>query len=141
MQVLRSVRALTVLAALFGAAACTDDDTGTGPTRAEVAGDYEATTFTATSGFLTEDILQAGGSLTLTLAARGILTGHITVPSQGVDQDLLGTWSLRGNTVDIDDVPGVDTFLASLELEVRGNTLVGDRVFDGVRVQVVMAKQ
>ena len=54
---------------------------------------------------------------------------------------LLGTWSLQGNTVDIGDVPGVDTFLADLELEVRGNTLVGDRVFDGVRVQVVMAKQ
>jgi hypothetical protein len=141
MKLLRTLRTLTVTVGLLGVAACGDDDSGTGLDAGDVAGTYRATSLTTTSGGVTEDVLRAGGSLTLRLLQGGILTGHITVPSEGVNQDFAGTWRLEGNEVDVGDLPGIDSFVEDLEFEVRGNTLVGDRVFDGVRVQVVMTKQ
>jgi hypothetical protein len=141
MRLLRALRTLALSGAVLGTVACDDDDRGTGPTAAQVAGTYHATTLTASTGSFTQDVLQSGGSLTLRLLDRGILTGHITIPSEGVDTDLIGTWRLEGNTVSIDDVPGADTFLEDLELVVRGNTLVADEVFDGVRIQAVMTKR
>jgi hypothetical protein len=141
MQLLRSLRTLALAGALLGAAACDDDDTATNPTTAGVAGIYEATTFTASQGPITQDILRSGGALTLRLLDRSILTGHLAIPTEGIDTDLIGTWNLRGNTVDIDDVPGADTFVEDLEFDVRGNTLAADQVFDGVRMRIVLQKQ
>ena len=142
MQLTKFLRILPLAGALLGAAACdNDDDSPTAPTAAQVAGSYQATTLKATSGSITQDILQAGGTLTLQLAESGTLTGHITIPTEAVNEDFTGTWDLEGNEVDIEDVPGTDTFVEDLEFDVVGNTLVADRVFDGVRVQVVMTKQ
>ena len=140
MKLPRTARTLVFGGALLGAAACDDDDP-TAPTVAEVAGTYRATTLNVTIMTVVQDVLRDGGSLTFELAENGALTGQLRIPNEGVDENFVGTWRLEGDEVDIEDVPGTDTFVEDLEFDVRGNTLRADRVIDGVRVQVVMTKQ
>ena len=85
-------------------AACSDDDP-TAPTMSQVAGSYRATTFTATSGAATLDVLQSGGSLTAQFDASGTVTGHVKIPSEAVDEDFAGTWKIDGGEVEIEEVP------------------------------------
>jgi len=140
MKLLSIVRACISASVLLGALAC-DDDSPTAPTMAEVVGAYRATTLKVTAIPITQDVLKSGGSLTFDLVADGTLTGHLKVPSEGVDQDFAGTWRLDGDEVDIEDIPEVDTFVEDLDFNVRGNTLRADRIIDRVRIQVVMTKQ
>ena len=141
MQLARRLSAFAFTAALLLGAACSnDDDAPTGPTVAKVAGNYRATRFTATSGSLSQDILQTGGSLTATFNSNGSLTGHVTVPTQSVDEDFTGQWKLVNGEVEIEQVP-TDIFVEDLKFSVVGNTLVGDETFSGVRVQVTLTKQ
>ena len=83
--VARTFAAAALAVALSAGAACSDDDDPTGPSVADVAGSYTATRLTATSPLGTQDILQAGGSLTMQFAESGVVTGHVTIPSQSVD--------------------------------------------------------
>jgi len=141
MQLVRRLSALAFTGALLLGAACSNNDDGpTGPTVAKVAGNYRATRFTATSGSLSQDILQTGGSLTATFKSDGTLTGHVTVPTQSVDEDFTGQWKLVNGEVEIEQVP-TDIFVEDLTFSVVGNTLVGDETFSGVRVQVTLTKQ
>ena len=141
MQFVRRISALAFTGALLLGAACGDDDDNpTGPTVAGVAGNYRATRFTATSGSLSEDILQTGGSLTATFNTNGTLTGHATVPTQGLDEDFTGLWKIENGKVEIEEVP-TDIFVEDINFAIVGNTLVGDETFSGVRVQVTLTKQ
>ena len=141
MPLVRRISTLAVTAALLLGAACShDDDSPTGPTTATVAGTYKATRFVVTSPLGTEDVLQQGGSVTATLVADGTLTGHVTVPSQSVDEDFAGRWKLQNGQVEIEDVPS-DTFVEDIAFKVVGKTLVGDETFTGVRVELTLTKQ
>lgn len=141
MQFARRISALAFTGALLLGAACgSDDDNATGPTVAGVAGNYRATRFTATSGSLSQDILQTGGSLTATFNTNGTLTGHATVPTQGLNEDFTGQWKIENGKVEIEQVP-TDIFVEDLDFAIVGNTLVGDETFSGVRVQVTLTKQ
>ena len=135
----RSLATLAVVAL----AACGSDD-ATSPDRASVAGVYHATTFTASVGVVSSDVLAKGGSVTLTLNANGSATGHLVVPATvagtAFDQTLNGTWSLDGNVVHLKDDTS-DTFLEDLALTVSGSTLTGSDSFSGVDVHVVLTKQ
>lgn len=141
MQLVRRLSALAFTGALLLGAACSNNnDSPTGPTVAKVAGSYKATRFTATTGSLSQDILQTGGSLTATFKSDGTLTGHVTVPAESVDEDFAGQWKIQNGEVEIEQVP-TDVFVKDLSFSVVGNTLVADETFSGVRVQVTLTKQ
>ena len=141
MPLVRRIGTLAVTGAMLFAAACSNDDTApTAPTTASVAGTYDATRFVVTSPLGSEDVLQDGGSVTTTFAADGTLTGHVTVPSQAVDEDFAGRWKIQNGQVEIEDVP-TDTFVEDISFKPVGNTLVGDETFSGVRVELTLTKQ
>ena len=131
------------LAAVLVLAACDDD--ATGPSMEEVAGTYVATSLTATlPGSSPVDVLALDAELTLELDADGTAAGHLFAPGMGdgggdLDADLAGTWTLNGNTVTLSS--SADTFVRDMPLTVSGETLVGDRTFDGVRIRVTLTRQ
>jgi hypothetical protein len=110
---------------------------------ASVAGSYTATTFTVTGTGGTTNVLAAGGSISLTLAAAGTTSGRLFVPGGGegsgdFDEALTGTWTLQDSTVTLDH--DADTFLRDMTLTVRGQQLVGQETFVDVTIAVVLAK-
>jgi hypothetical protein len=137
----RRIGAVTLAAAVVGGAACMDDDGPTSPATVEqVTGNYAATRFTATSVLGTQDVLKEGGSVTARFASNGTVTGHVTIPSQSVNEDFAGAWKIDGRAVEIEDVP-TDTFLEDVKFDVVGNTLVADEIIDVVRVRLTLTKQ
>ena len=142
MQLVRRLSTLAVTGALLLGAACSDDDDSdpTGPTVAQVAGTYTATRLTATSALGTDDVLQAGGSLTAVFNANGTVTGNAKIPSQGVDQNFAGQWKIDDGEVEIEEV-AADIFFEDLTFTFANNSLVADQTINGVRIQVTMAKQ
>jgi hypothetical protein len=134
----RALAACSLMSVVLLGTACSDNSTS--PGTAQVAGSYRATTFTATSALGTENVLQTGGSLTAQFATSGAVTGHVTIPSEAVDEDFVGTWKIENGEVDIEEVPS-DIFVEDMSFKIAGTTLVADDTFDGVRVQVVLTKQ
>jgi hypothetical protein len=141
MPLVRRISTLAVTGALLFGAACSHDNDGpTAPTTATIAGTYKATRFVVTSPLGTEDVLQKGGAVTARFVADGTLTGHVTVPSQSVDEDFAGRWKLQNGRVEIEDVPS-DLFVQDISFKPVGKTLVGDETFSGVRVELTLTKQ
>jgi hypothetical protein len=142
MQLVRRISALAFTGALLLGGACSDDDP-TGPSAAQVVGTYNATKFTATGGGIAINVLEQGGSLTMTFAANGTVTGHVTLPGDGIDEDVdedfAGRWKIDDGEVEIEELSG-DNVVEDLKFSVVGNTLVADRTIDNVRVQVTMTK-
>ena len=136
----KSLTAVALAGMLVTGAACSDNDDPTGPTVSEVVGNYTATRLTATSVLGTQDILQAGGSLTMQFASSGALTGHITVPSESVNEDFAGTWKIEDGEIEIEQV-AADIFVEDLTFTLVRNTLVADEFFDGVRVRATLTRQ
>jgi hypothetical protein len=130
--------ARTLTASVFLAAALACDDP-TGPSVEAVAGTYTATQLTTTESGVTTNQLAAGVSITLTLNANGTTSGRFIMPGE-LDADLTGTWTLSGNSVNLDH--SADTFLRDMPLLVlRGATLVGDQTFSGTRIQLTLTRQ
>ncbi|NUO64162.1 MAG: hypothetical protein HOQ11_01000 [Gemmatimonadaceae bacterium] len=130
--------ALPLLVAL-AMAGCGDDDPVAPPSP---AGTYSATTFTATDGGTTTNVLAAGGSITLVLTPQGTTSGHLYVPASvtgdvDLDDDLTGTWSQSGSTVQLSHP--ADTFLRDMPLTMQNGKLVGDRTFGTLRVQLTLS--
>lgn len=141
-------RAASLLFAGALALGCSDS---TGPTVQAVVGTYAAvgTSPASRRGSLTTtdpvngtvDWLARGAAIDLTLNADGTTAGHAYLPDTGdgaIDADLAGTWTLDGSTVHLSQ--SADTFLRDIPLEVKGSTLVGDKTFSGVRVQVTLQR-
>ena len=132
-----------ILLAFITAGGCGDD--ATGPSREEVAGTYAATSLTMTvPGGAPVDLIAQGSEVLLDLDLDGTASGQLFVPGFGegggdLDMDLEGTWTLSGSTVTLS--PSVDVFLQDMPLTANGETLVGDRTFDGVRLRVTLTRQ
>jgi hypothetical protein len=132
---------LGVLPALFTLALAACDDDPTAP--ADLTGAYEATSFTATSGGTTTDVLAAGGSFTITLTPQGTTTGRLFIPASvtgegDLDSNLAGTWMQSGSTVQFSHA--ADTFVRDMPFTIQGSTLVGDRTFGDNRIRVTLTR-
>ncbi|MFN2565350.1 MAG: hypothetical protein ABR499_10120 [Gemmatimonadaceae bacterium] len=110
----------------------------TAPSVQAVAGTYAATQLNTTANGTTTDQLAAGASITLTLNPNGTTSGEFIVPGE-LDEDLTGTWTLNGTTVELSH--SADTFLRDMPFQVQGNALVGDQTFGGTRVRVRLVRQ
>jgi hypothetical protein len=94
-----------LLAALVAVSSCTDP---AGVTVREVIGTYQATSFVADGN----DVLAAGGSLTLTFEGTGLMTGSLIVPASvggPLTADMSGTWTLVDRTLVLAQIE--DTFV------------------------------
>jgi hypothetical protein len=109
-----------------------------------VAGDYRATTFSASFGSTPVNLLAAGVELEINLRANGTTTGRFFVPAELNDDDgaytadLQGSWTLNGNTIKFNH--SADTLIRDMEFQVEGNRLVAEEVFGGGSVRVVLEK-
>lgn len=112
-------------------------------------GNYTAVSFITTpTGGSPRNEIQAGSTLTLNLVGDGSTSGHLhiaapTVGSPPFNADMAGTWVQNGLTVDISQ--GADTFVRDMLFTMTpGPTanldLVGDAVFDGVRIQITLRR-
>ena len=112
-------------------------------------GSYAAVSFITTpTGGAPRNEIQAGSTLTLNLVGDGSTSGHlhIAAPTAGsppFDADMSGTWVQNGLTVDISQ--GVDTFVRDMLFTMTPSPsanwdLVGDAVFDGVRIQITLRR-
>jgi hypothetical protein len=128
--------------ALFSLLACGGSESFT-PTEETVAGTYQASAFTVTSGVGTTDLLAAGATVDATLAPDGTTSGRLFVPGAGenggdLDEDLTGTWTLAGQTVTFDQT--ADTFIRDAEFLAGRNTLTGEGTFSGVTIFLQLVK-
>lgn len=120
-------------------AACTEQ-----PTMENMAGSYQATTFTVKEGAApTEDLLAGGSFLNLTLTAAGTTSGRVFVPdgAEGggdFDADLTGTWMLVGKEVTFDH--DADTFVRDMPFVAKVGQLTGQRGFGSDTVRVVLER-
>lgn len=147
MRVFRSV-----LAGMFLLASACDGsstgpspaDTTEGPSRADVAGSYEATTLSVTEGGTTTDALDEGASIAVTLDGDGTTSGTFVVPGSmsesGEEEvlDLEGSWTLQGRNVTLDHE--ADTFLRDMTFEVGDGRLEGEETFGSETVHVVLER-
>lgn len=119
-------------------------DVTDGPSRADVAGSYEATTLTVTDDGTTTDALEEGASIALTLDGDGTTSGTFVVPGSmsesGEEEmhDLEGAWSLQGGNVALDHE--ADTFLRDMTFEVGEDRLEGEESFGPQTVSVVLER-
>lgn len=139
----RAVLVFASLAAVFTVGACGSDDS-TGPGMADVAGSYDATTFTVTTGGTDYDMLESGSSIHLVLSADGTTSGRAIVPAgdvvpEALDEDLVGTWLLSGSTVTFSHE--ADSFIGNVPFTVDGNELVGNGSFGAADIHLVMTRQ
>ncbi len=120
----RALLAPALAAFAVGAlAACSDDPTAPRP----IAGRYTATTFRAgPTGQPPIDVLAAGGTLTVEIAADNRTSGTLALPAavtggQALTASMAGTAVRTGNTVRFEQ--SADTFVRDLRWTVDGNTL------------------
>ena len=121
-------------------------DDSTGPSGAPV-GNYAAIIFVTTpTGGSARNELQAGSSLILNLNSDGSTSGHLHVAANGsmpvFDADMAGTWTENGGVVEI--TQAADTFVRDMAFTIGRITddvwhLVGDEVFNGVRINLTLA--
>lgn len=114
------------------------------PTNETVVGSYEATQLLTSDDRGTIDWIGRGARIDLHLLADGRTSGHLFVPAGaegGFDenQDLTGTWELRGSTVYFTMLE--DTFIDDMPWTASLNRLTGDYHFiSGTRVRAVFGK-
>ena len=137
----RTIRMLA-LASLAVVGGCGDEE-GFTPTTDDVAGTYEATTFTATTGLGTLDLLALGATVDVTLDTDGTTTGTLFVPGAGeggadLVEELTGTWDLSGSTVTFSQ--SGSTFISDVEFAVSENRLTGEGIYEGQELRLLLTR-
>jgi hypothetical protein len=104
-----------------GLAGCSDSTAPSNP----LAGTYSATVFRVTPAGESEiDVLAAGGTLTITIAANNSTTGSLDIPASvggGISASMAGTATLSGSTVTFQQ--SADTFVRDLSWTRAGSAL------------------
>ena len=122
-------------------ASCGDDDAFS-PTPENVSGSYSASAFTVTSSSGIVDLLASGASLRITLASDGATAGRLLLPSGDAngdhDEDLAGTWALRGDTVTIS--PRGPSLLRFTQFTAARDQLTGERLLSGETLRLVLTR-
>jgi hypothetical protein len=117
--------------------ACGDS---TSPSAGSAAGSYTAITFITQSASGQRDEIAAGSTLVLNLNANGTTSGHLHVAASSsnavLDEDMAGTWTQTGLTVDISQ--SADTFVRDMTFTLSpdpngGWDLIGNPVTFGGR--------
>jgi hypothetical protein len=142
-----AMRTMISRAGILGVAltllACGGGDDSFSPTAETVAGNYTARVFTLTSSVGTTDLLALGATVVVSLEPGGTTTGRLFVPGGAedggdLDEDLAGTWSLSGTTVTFNQ--GSDTFIRDADFTAGPDNLIGEGVFGGATVRLVLQK-
>lgn len=137
----RSLSGTAVLASMLVFAGCGVDEL-IGPDEEDVVGTYTATQLSITTGSGETDLLDLGGSVTVTLDLDGTTEGTYASPAFDGDPafsaSLDGTWSLLAGFIRFSH--DSDTLLESLVFEYDNGRLIASEVFaDGV-VDVVLTR-
>ena len=111
-------------------------------TMQNIAGTYNATTFTTQSNGVVTSHLPLGGSIQLLLFGDGTTGGSLILPADpvaGVDlnESLAGSWTLDGNIVNLSH--SSHTFLEDMDLAFSETHLTGETTRDSVTYRVVLA--
>jgi hypothetical protein len=114
------------------------------PTVQNVAGSYQATTLTATESGITTNLLQLGATIEIVLNENGTTTGRLFAPGldEGggdVDVDLVGTWTLNGDTVTFEQEG--DSFIPQVPFVAGRNQLRGEDSIGTVLVRITLTKE
>jgi hypothetical protein len=140
----RSILLVGLPASLF--LACGGSTTTT-PSGNSAAGNYTAIYFVTSGNSGQRSEIAAGSTLILNLSASGTTSGHLHIAANGanpaLDADMAGTWTQNGTTVNISQ--SVDTFVRNMPFEMffdpaGGWELVGDQVYSGTLVQIVLKR-
>ena len=144
-QSLGNTRALLLIGLPAIVLACGGSDE---PSDTPIAGTYAATFFQTTGSSGQRNEIDAGSTLTITLAANGTTTGHLHVAASGsspvFDADMAGTWTATENHI-VTFTQSADTFVRNMEFtwasDIQGlSTLAGDKGFPGGRVQITLTR-
>lgn len=116
------------------------------PTTENVAGAYEATVFRGDDEGVDRDLLDEGGSLSITLAANGTTSGRLFVPGgdedgSDLDMSLVGTWTLDEERSEVTFDQSADTFLRGMTFAASEDRLEGEESFVDGSIEVVLEKQ
>ena len=128
----------TVCVALLGGCGDSSDSEPFG----DIAGYYVSTSFMVTpTGGSAEDVLAAGGLLTIGLEPNGTITGTLDVPGgvaggQPIHEDLFGTATRSGNTLVMEQ--SADTFVRDVVWLIGPGTLTGRYVGADGTVEVTL---
>jgi len=128
-----------IVVSIVLAAACGDDPVSPD----SIAGTYVATTFTL-SGDISADVLDEGGSLTITLNADSTTSGNLFVPAAVTDgeelnESMVGTYSVVSDTLTFNQA--ADTFVRDCSWIIEGSRLSASEEFSGVTITIVLARQ
>lgn len=137
---MKRTRTFVSLIILFAALVTGCDDDVTGPSMAEVAGMYSASTFLLNAPEGQVDMIADGTTLDLTLSPDGTTSGTLFIPEGEEDgsdltADLEGEWALDGDDVTFDH--DADTFVRDVTWEYDDGLLVSNSTF----AEVVLVPQ
>ena len=142
MRVRQWRRMATVSVALLGGCGDSTDSEPFG----EIAGSYISTSFIVTpTGGSAEDVLAAGGLLTIGLEPNGTVTGTLDIPGgvagvgEPVHEDMFGTASRAGNTLVLEQ--SADTFMRDVTWLIGPGSLTGRYVGSDGTVEVTLTLQ
>ena len=107
------------------------------------AGAYRATSLVTTTNGQATDQLANGSTIAIVLTPEGTTSGEVHIRVSGgvtaLDEDLTGTWTSTGSIVDLHH--SADTFLRDVPLTFNAGTLVGDKTFQGSRIQLTLTRE
>lgn len=130
--------------------ACSNNSTGPDNqlTPAQVAGEYQSTTFTVQLPNGTFDILSLGGFINMTLTQNQTTTGRLFIPDTlglgsedggDFDMNLQGTYAISGKTITFQQ--NADTFVRDMTWTYDNGTLSGSDTFSEATITVTLRKK